>query len=225
MKALLQTAHSKAPGRLGTVTTQVEIPAPGIILPGELNEPASGQGLVIFAHGSGSGRHSPRNRWVAQELARAGFNTLLFDLLTRDEDQLETRFDIDLLSERLKAAWEWARPREERIGFFGASTGAAAAIRVAAELVDQVAAVVSRGGRPDLVLEWLPRLKSPLLLLVGGEDPAVLAYNQAAYRKVNFPKELYIVPGATHLFSEPGALEVVAQQAKTWFSLYLAGQS
>ena len=222
MKALLQTAHSKAPGRLGTVTTQVEIPAPGIILPGELNEPASGQGLVIFAHGSGSSRHSPRNRWVAQELARAGFNTLLFDLLTRDEDQLETRFDIDLLSERLKAAWEWARPREERIGFFGASTGAAAAIRVAAELVDQVAAVVSRGGRPDLVLEWLPRLKSPLLLLVGGEDPATLSFNRIAYREVNAPKELAIIPGATHLFSEPGTLELVAEQAGIWFSRYLS---
>lgn len=222
MEALPQATHNKAPGGLGTVTTQVEISAPGVSLPGELNEPAQGHGLVIFVHGSGSSRHSSRNRWVAQELNRAGFNTLLFDLLTPDEDQIETRFDIDLLSQRLRAAWEWARPRGESIGFFGSSTGAAAAIRVAAELGEEIAAVVSRGGRPDLVPLWLPKLKSPLLLIVGGEDRAVLSYNREAYRSVNAPKELYIVPGATHLFAEPGALEMVAEQAKTWFRRYLS---
>jgi putative phosphoribosyl transferase len=200
-------------------------------LQGDLDLPSGAQGIVLFAHGSGSSRKSPRNRFVASVLHRAGVATLLFDLLTADEERADAldahlRFDIDLLARRLIVATDWVRSQREtrslRIGYFGASTGAAAALIAAVERPDVVDAVVSRGGRPDLAEQWLSRVRAPTLLIVGGEDREVLALNQSALRQLHGPKRLDIVPQATHLFEEPGTLERVADLAAAWFRRHLA---
>jgi len=190
-------------------------------------------GLVLFAHGSGSSRLSPRNLFVARELRAAGLSTLLFDLLTGEEEVEDEmtgrlRFDIPFLAERLAAATEWAAKTKETkdlcLGYFGASTGAAAALVAAAELPRLIRAVVSRGGRPDLARESLPRVKAATLLIVGGRDDQVLALNKGALSRLAVEKELVIVPGATHLFEEPGALEAVARRAAKWLVKYLSPQ-
>jgi dienelactone hydrolase len=192
---------------------------------GWLAQPPAARGLVLFAHGSGSSRLSPRNRFVARRLQVCGLATLLFDLLTEAEDRVyENRFDIDLLADRLRAATDWARRQPELIGlplgYFGASTGAAAALMAAAEET-AVRAIVSRGGRPDLAMAVLPRVRAATLLIVGERDETVLALNRAAYARLAAPKSLEIVPGATHLFEEPGALERVAELAAAWFVRHL----
>ncbi len=201
----------------------VHIPDGPALIEGMLEVPQAAQGMVLFAHGSGSSRHSPRNNYVARVLREAGIGTLLMDLLTAEEDRdYETRFDISLLTRRLIAATEWMRRQAGcaslPMGYFGASTGAAAALRAAAEFGDQIAALVSRGGRPDLAGdEVLRRVRAPTLLLVGGRDEVVIELNQAAYEVMTCEKEISIIPGATHLFEEPGALEEVAHQATDWF--------
>jgi len=207
----------------------VQIPINGASLDGELVVPAGAQGLVVFVHGSGSSRLSPRNNYVAQVLQEAGLATFLFDLLTSAEDQVyANRFDISLLTQRLLLVNRWlegkAETRSLRLGLFGASTGAAAALRAAAELGEDVGAVVSRGGRPDLTgEEVLPRVQAPTLLLVGGLDHGVIELNQQAHERLGGEKHLEIIPGATHLFEEAGKLEEVARQATEWFRTHLAG--
>jgi putative phosphoribosyl transferase len=210
-----------------SVSTLVHIPAGGATVEGMLEIPAGACGLVLFAHGSGSSRHSPRNNYVAGELRAAGVGTLLMDLLTPEEDRdYSRRFDIGLLTQRLLEAARWARTQDETkglpLGFFGASTGAAAALEAAAALGDQTRAVVSRGGRPDLASEQaLLKVSAPTLLLVGGYDDGVIDLNQLAYDQLRCEKELVIVPGATHLFEEPGTLEAVATRAAGWFAEHL----
>jgi putative phosphoribosyl transferase len=194
-------------------------------LEGELAAPADPQGLIIFAHGSGSSRHSPRNTFVAEALRRHGFATLLIDLLTEAEaGERRNVFDIHLLAERVVEALAWAQGDAEAgalpIGLFGASTGAAAALAGAAAAPDDVAAVVSRGGRPDLAGAALDRVRAPVLLIVGGADEAVLDLNRSALARLTAIKKLEIVPGATHLFEEPGALEAVVVFAANWFEAY-----
>src|SRR5581483_836117 len=196
----------------------VRIPADGVTLEGVLAIPAGAEGVVLFAHGSGSSRHSPRNNFVARELRAAGVGTLLFDLLTEKEDEVyETRFDIDLLTRRLIAATRWftdqPQTRGLAVGYFGSSTGAASALRAAAELGATVGAVVSRGGRPDLAGRALPHVLSPTLLIVGGDDLVVIDLNRQAYDHMTAERELKMIPGATHLFEEPGTLEEVARLA------------
>ena len=191
-------------------------------LQGDLALPPRPRAMVVFVHGSGSSRRSSRNRAVAAALQEAGFATLLFDLLSVEEDRdYANRFDIGRLTRRLLAVTQWLRADPAiaalPLGYFGASTGAAAALNAAADLGPQVAAVVSRGGRPDLALENLPRVRAPTLLIVGGADHEVLQLNQRAYAALRCDKELAIVPGATHLFEEPGALEEVARLASAWF--------
>lgn len=208
--------------------TAVAIPVDGKRLPGTLSLPRAAVGVVAFAHGSGSSRHSPRNVFVASVLARSGIGTLLFDLLTPAEDrEYANRFDIATLSARLIAATEWLAGERAAaglpVGYFGASTGAAAALVAAAQLGPRVRAVVSRGGRPDLAGEdLLHRVKAPTLLVVGGEDHTVIRLNREAYAFLQCEKELRIVPGATHLFEEPGTLEAVAGFAVEWFGRWLA---
>lgn len=204
----------------------VEINIDGVVLPGTLGIPAGARGVVLFSHGSGSSRLSPRNTFVASILRAGGIGTLLFDLLTPEEDQIyETRFDIDLLTERLMQVTGWLRRQqaasELNIGYFGASTGSASALRAAAELGTIVNAVVSRGGRPDLAMEVLSRVQAAVLLIVGGNDSVVLALNQEAFSHIIAPKQLEVIPGATHLFEEPGALEEVARLATGWFQQHL----
>ena len=200
-------------------------------LPGELEVPAGPvTGLVIFAHGSGSSRLSPRNQFVARQLHARGLATLLFDLLTDDEARDRRNvFDIPLLALRLGAALEWqqTRPDIARLpaGLFGASTGAAAALVAAAQFVERVRAVVSRGGRPDLAGTALPRVRAPTLLIVGGADIEVLVLNREAAAQMTCERELRVVPGATHLFEEPGALEAVATLAADWLALHLTEES
>jgi len=196
----------------------VRILADSVTLEGELTIPAKAHGVVAFAHGSGSSRHSPRNTFVAQVLQSAGLGTLLFDLLTREEDATyETRFDIDLLTRRLEAATHWLQKQSHTrilsIGYFGASTGAAAALQAAAALGSAIGAVVSRGGRPDLARSALARVQAPTLLIVGGEDHVVIDLNRQAYAHLRGEKQLVIIPGASHLFEEPGALQEVARLA------------
>jgi len=213
----------------GTKTREnlVHIPVDGINLEGALEIPATATGLVLFAHGSGSSRFSPRNNFVAGELRRAGLGTLLIDLLTRSEDQdYERRFDIPLLTERVVAVSQWLADQPAThalpLGLFGASTGAAAALQAAAHN-PTVRAVVSRGGRPDLAgRKALTEVRCPTLLIVGGNDDVVIELNQQAYALLACPKQLEIVPGATHLFEEPGTLEHVAKLAADWFRLHLA---
>jgi dienelactone hydrolase len=195
-------------------------------LEGDLQVPDKATGVVLFAHGSGSGRHSTRNRYVAGELQAAGLATLLIDLLTQAEEAIDQhtahlRFDIPLLAERLVAATYWLltepSTRSLPIGYFGASTGGGAALVAAAALPEHVGAVVSRGGRPDLAGEALPRVRAPTLLIIGGRDLTVLELNRAAMARMRTEVRLEIVPGATHLFEEPGALETVAHLARDWF--------
>ncbi len=210
-----------------SLATLVHIPDGPARIEGMLDIPDHATGLVLFAHGSGSSRHSPRNNHVAAVLREAGIGTLLMDLLTVEEDRdYQTRFDIPLLTRRLTVATTWLHAKAELnalpIGYFGASTGAAAALQAAAKMGQAVAAVVSRGGRPDLAGEAALRLvASPTLLLVGGDDEGVIALNQAAYAEMRCEKSLSIIPGATHLFEEPGALDAVAKQAAAWFTRYL----
>jgi dienelactone hydrolase len=209
----------------------VRIPADGVSLDGDLLVPGPAAGLVLFAHGSGSSRHSPRNRLVAGALHEAGLATLLFDLLTPDEEAMDVRtahlrFNIDLLARRLIAATDWVGQapdlRTLSIGYFGASTGAAAALIAAAERPDMVRAVVSRGGRPDLAGPGLPRVQAATLLIVGGADLPVLDLNRQALAALRPEARLEIVPGASHLFEEPGALDRVAELAAGWFRQHLA---
>lgn len=193
---------------------------------GEITVPENASGLVLFAHGSGSSRFSPRNLYVANVLQKSNLATLLIDLLTRVEDlDYERRFDIDLLSERLVKITDWLIKNNEtkklKIGYFGASTGAAAAIKAAAIKKDEISAIVSRGGRVDLADYELPQIQSPTLLIVGENDDFVINVNEVAYNKINCTKKLSIIPNATHLFEEPGALEEVALQATNWFLKYL----
>jgi putative phosphoribosyl transferase len=209
---------------MATATTEVLMSPLG--LPGVLRVPAKAFGLVIFAHGSGSSRLSPRNNAVAEMLASQGIATLLLDLLTADEEaDRRNVFDVPLLAERLGDAIEWAGSQAALstlpIGLFGASTGAAAALVAAARFGDRVGAVVSRGGRPDLAGDALERVGAPTLLIVGGDDDAVIELNEAALARLGSRKRLEIVPGATHLFSEPGALEAVARHAAAWFRAHL----
>jgi putative phosphoribosyl transferase len=197
-------------------------------LPGILNIPANAQGIVLFAHGSGSGRNSPRNQFVAHVLNDGHLATLLLDLLDEDEsDDRQKVFDIELLAHRLQGAADWLAQQPEtrgfRAGYFGASTGAAAALVAAARQPDMVGAVVSRGGRPDLAYDLLPAVTAPTLLIVGGADDAVVELNAQAYRRLRCPKQMIVVPGATHLFPEPGALEEVARLARAWFNRHLPG--
>jgi putative phosphoribosyl transferase len=205
----------------------VSVPAGDAKLDGDLVLPDQALGIVLFAHGSGSSRHSPRNRGVAATLNRAGIGTLLLDLLTAAEEDVdratrEHRFDIDRLARRLNAAITWIRDSRDAalpIGLFGASTGAAAALVAAAERPDDVSAVVSRGGRPDLAGPALERVRAPTLLMVGGADVQVLELNRRALELLGAPvKQLVVVPGASHLFEEPGALEEVARVTAEWFS-------
>lgn len=197
-------------------------------LPGTLIVPSDTHGVVAFAHGSGSSRLSPRNQSVAATLQEAGFATLLFDLL--EEEEAEDRrkvFDIELLAERLQQAADWIQGCEKtrgfRLGYFGASTGAAAALVAAAREPNKVSAVVSRGGRPDLAKTYLSRVQAPTLLIVGGEDEPVISLNQLAFDQLRCEKRLEIIPRATHLFPEPGVLEKVARLAAEWFQEHLAG--
>jgi len=207
----------------------VEIPADAVVLQGALVIPARASGIVLFAHGSGSSRHSPRNNFVAGVLRSAGLGTLLMDLLTRGEDVApEARFDIDLLTRRLEAATRWVAELEQTksldLGYFGASTGAAAALQAAASLGARIGAVVSRGGRPDLAWSALRRVEAPTLLIVGGLDDVVIELNQRAYEELRAEKQLITIPGATHLFEEPGTLEDVARLASEWFRRYLVAK-
>jgi putative phosphoribosyl transferase len=208
----------------------VQIPAAGAGLEADIVVPQLARGLVLFAHGSGSSRFSPRNRYVAEQLQHAGLATALADLLTPAEEQADTRtgdlrFDIGLLAARLAAVTDWLAGQEPTaglsLGLFGASTGAAAALVAAAARPTHVRTVVSRGGRPDLAGEFLPQVHQPTLLIVGQRDPAVLELNRQAMQKLAGETQLVIVPGASHLFEEPGALEQVAQLARDWFIEHL----
>lgn len=195
-------------------------------LEGMLNIPKSARGIVLFAHGSGSSRFSPRNNFVADVLNEAGLATLLIDLLSKQEDEIyETRFDIDLLAKRLEIVVDWLGEQTETsglsIGLFGSSTGAAAALEVAASKISKIKAVVSRGGRPDLAMAVLNKVKTPTLLIVGGNDFGVIELNEQAYQRLVCLKKMEIVPKATHLFEEPGCLEEVSRLAKEWFKKYL----
>jgi putative phosphoribosyl transferase len=230
--ALLEEAHKTSPKpprpHLRNIRVEeVSISLDTILLSGTLSIPEAPVGLVLFAHGSGSSRHSPRNRYVAQVLQSHGLATLLFDLLTNSEERIDQqtsqyRFDIHLLAKRLAEATRWIRRlptmRDLRIGYFGASTGAAAALIAAAEMPDEVASVVSRGGRPDLAGGYLAHVEASVLLIIGGKDNTVLELNRKALRKLSCSdKQLVIIPGATHLFEEQGALEEAARQAADWF--------
>jgi putative phosphoribosyl transferase len=208
----------------------VRVAAGRVTLEGNLTLPAGARGLVLFAHGSGSSRHSPRNRYVARLLNEAKLATLLVDLLTPDEEAIDLqtahlRFNIDLLAARLVGATDWLTQQPDtrhlRIGYFGASTGAAAALVAAAARADVVGAVVSRGGRPDLAGPALARVRAPTLLIVGGNDVPVIQLNQQALAQLRTEKRMVIIPGATHLFEEPGALDEVARLAREWFERYL----
>jgi len=203
--------------------TLVHIPVDGVDLEGALELPAGAPGLVVFAHGSGSSRRSPRNNYVAGVLRERGLGTLLFDLLTESEDRVrENRFDIELLTDRLVAVTEWLGTREDTrglpVGYFGSSTGAAAALRAAARLPDAVDAVVSRGGRVDLAADVLEYVEAPTLFVVGGADTEVLALNRDAHARLTCETELHVVPGAGHLFEREDELEEVAEVAADWFA-------
>jgi dienelactone hydrolase len=210
--------------------SEIRIPAGPVTLDGELSIPHAAKGLVLFAHGSGSSRHSPRNQFVANVLQDAGVATLLFDLLTRDEETADAyaghlRFNISLLSERLMHAVDAMDHDPDTgklsIGFFGSSTGGGAALMAAAKLGEDVRAVVSRGGRPDLAGQALRQVHAPTLLIVGGDDEVVIGLNEQAMRALHCEKKLLIVPGASHLFEEPGTLEQVAHAAAEWFVTHL----
>ena len=214
--------------------TEVQIPAGRAVLSGNLTIPENAAALVLFAHGSGSSRHSPRNQFVARTLNCAGLGTLLFDLLTAEEEALDSytrehRFNIGLLAGRLVHATNWARQQDQirdlRIGYFGSSTGGAAALVAAAELPKDVGAVVSRGGRPDLAGNALPKVQAPTLLIVGGNDDIVIELNEMARDQMRCDVKLEIIPGATHLFEELGTLEQVAELASDWFVNHIGTHS
>lgn len=211
--------------------TSIQIPAGRVTLDGNLDVPTGAKGTVLFAHGSGSSRHSPRNRFVAEALQQGGLATLLLDLLTADEEQVDLqtrqlRFDIRLLARRLVIALDWLAQHPEieglNIGLFGASTGAGAALVAAAERPELAGAVVSRGGRPDLAGAALERVRAPTLLIVGGHDTVVIDLNRQAFKRLTASKDFEIVPGASHLFEEPGTLDEVARLAREWFTRYLS---
>jgi dienelactone hydrolase len=213
---------------------EARVTAGPVVLEGSLEIPEGTEGIVLFAHGSGSGRFSPRNQFVARVLSQVGLATLLIDLLTREEEEvdrwtLQYRFNIDLLTDRLIGATNrvLTNPgtRSLSIGYFGASTGAAAALRAAAQRPEAVQAVVSRGGRPDLATTALPQVKAPTLLIVGGDDLVVIDFNQRALKQLKAEKKLEIVPGASHLFEEPGTLEEAARLACDWFQRHLTSVS
>src|SRR5213592_3622906 len=217
-----------------SMSQEVRIPAGREVLDGNLTIVDQTKALVLFAHGSGSSRHSPRNQFVARTLNDAGLATLLFDLLTQKEEAIdvqtrELRFNIHLLAERLVHATKWAKEQEQtrdlHMGYFGSSTGGAAALVAAIEVPQEVRAVVSRGGRPDLAGEALPKVQAPTLLIVGGNDDVVIELNETARDQMRCEVKLEIVPGATHLFEEPGALEQVAKLASDWFLLHAAGSA
>ena len=204
----------------------VEIQIEDVILQGNLAIPENATGIVLFSHGSGSSRLSPRNNYVAEVLQQKGLATLLSDLLTEKEDRIyENRFNIDLLTERLISVTKWVKENPEtkelNLGYFGASTGAASALVAAAYFGDQIKAVVSRGGRPDLGMQDIQKAKAPTLLIVGGYDDLVIQLNQKAFEKLQCERKLEIVPEASHLFEEPGKLEVVARLSADWFAKYL----
>jgi putative phosphoribosyl transferase len=214
--------------------SEVQIDAGRAALSGNLDIPEGATALVVFAHGSGSSRHSPRNQFVARTLNDAGLATLLFDLLTHEEEAIDTqtrelRFNINLLAERLVHATRWVnqqpQTRDLRIGYFGSSTGGAAALVAAVDVPQDVGAVVSRGGRPDLAGEALPKVQAPTLLIVGGDDDIVIELNEQARDKMRCEVKLDIIPGATHLFEEPGALEKVATLASDWFVHHIGANS
>ena len=218
------------PAKKREMNQDVSIPIKGARLEGELKAPSGATGIVLFAHGSGSSRHSQRNQYVARTIQQAGTGTLLFDLLTRPEEAEDAvtgalRFDINFLAERLITVTTWVaiQPslQDLKLGYFGSSTGGAAALVAAAKLGNKIGAVVSRGGRPDLADPFLPQVVSPTLLIVGGYDHEVLALNQDAFAQLKCVKELKVVARATHLFEEPGALEEVARLAAEWFGHYL----
>lgn len=208
------------------MTKEIEIPSDDKIIKGILSLPTDPKGLVIFAHGSGSGRLSPRNKFVAEALQKSGLATLLIDLLTpKEELNRKNVFDIPLLAKRLESATKWSQQTKETkglsVGYFGASTGVAAALQAAAELSGDIYAVVSRGGRPDLAMDYLSKVSAPTLLIVGANDEAVIPLNEVALKRLKTKKQLVIIPGATHLFEEPGALEQVAHLAADWFRKFL----
>ncbi|HZD14135.1 MAG TPA: dienelactone hydrolase family protein [Pseudonocardiaceae bacterium] len=216
---------------MNAVHQSLHIPAAGTVLEADIGLPRSPRGAVLFAHGSGSGRHSPRNRYVADELNRAGLATVLADLLTRAEEQVDIlttalRFDIELLATRVMALTDWMADNGPTaglgFGLFGASTGAAAALIAAATRPATVQIVVSRGGRPDLADTHLSQVRQPTSLIVGGRDPVVIQLNHQAMTRLGGEKRLAIIPGASHLFEEPGALEHVARLARDWFLRYLS---
>jgi putative phosphoribosyl transferase len=224
------TAQRGAP-HANIIERAVTIVVGNVALQGDLAIPEDARGMVVFAHGSGSSRHSSRNRFVAQSLRDAGLRTLLFDLLTAEEERMDARtghlrFDIGLLADRLAGAILWLDAEKDAqglsVGLFGASTGGGAALVAAARQPEKVRAVVSRGGRPDLAAEELPRVRAPTLLIVGGRDEQVIYLSKLAMSRMTAPVELVIIPGATHLFEEPGTLEEVAQLARSWFRKYLA---
>ncbi len=213
---------------------QIIVPADGARLQGDLSMPEQAAAIVLFAHGSGSSRRSPRNRTVADGLHAGGFGTLLFDLLTENEQESDDRsgalrFDIDLLTSRLNGATDWLETqpaaRDLPVGLFGASTGAAAALGTAADRAGLIGAVVSRGGRPDLAADALPKVKAPTLLIVGGRDEQVIQLNRQAANLLEAKHQLEIVPEAGHLFEEPGKLEEVARLTRDWFAQHLAAKS
>ncbi|HEY0475500.1 MAG TPA: dienelactone hydrolase family protein [Kribbella sp.] len=215
-----------------TLEQSLQVPVAGVVLEADVAVPEQARGVVVFAHGSGSSRHSPRNRYVASQLREGGLATVLADLLTHEEEQVDARtaqlrFDIDRLAVRTTALVDWVSEQEATaglsVGLFGASTGAAAALVAAAARPNVVGAVVSRGGRPDLAGEWLRLVRQPTLLIVGELDVKVIQLNQHARDKLSGPSRLMIVPRASHLFEEPGALEKVAQLASAWFVEHLAG--
>lgn len=217
---------------MNATSRSVEIPAAGVVLEGDIDVPEAARGIVVFVHGSGSSRHSPRNRYVAGELEKAGLATVLIDLLTPDEERIDARttqfrFDIGLLAARVIALTDWLAEHEPTaklgVGLFGASTGAAAALIGAAARPERVEAVVSRGGRPDLAGHFLALVRQPTLLIVGGRDDVVIELNRRAMENLAGKVRLEIVPGATHLFEEPGALEQVARLTRDWFVHHLHG--
>lgn len=204
----------------------IKIKNQDIQLEGMLKIPQSAQGIVLFSHGSGSSRLSPRNNFVADILNDAGLATLLIDLLTKQEDEIyQTRFNIDLLTDRLNVVVQWLKKQSNtqnlNIGIFGSSTGAAAALRVASKMNKEIGAVVSRGGRPDLAMDLIDSVTAPTLFIVGGNDFGVIELNQEAFARLTCPKKFEIIPNATHLFEEPGCLEEVARLAKEWFNKHL----
>jgi len=225
MTTLFKTRKGRAAGEATII-----IPTRDVSLEGDLAAPASAKGIVLFAHGSGSSRHSARNRFVAEALRQGELATLLFDLLSADEESIDLqtanlRFDIAFLSERLVAAIDWISNQEETrhlpIGLFGSSTGAAAALVAAAQRPRLIGAVVSRGGRPDMADQVLPVVEAPTLLIVGAKDRSVIEMNQRAFSQLRCEKRIEIVPGAAHLFEEPGALEQVSELAREWFTAHL----